>query len=125
MAETTKASASSTGEGNAVRREANKFKQDVDGIKTMLSGNGLVKPGMSMPDIQGSQFDNPEAFDDYKTNVNDEVNQAAHLKDRYDERQIDWDLTDRKDLDDDGVTSKGVRRREQREFTRTKKDHKD
>lgn len=125
MAETTRASSASTGEGNAARKTGNKFKQDISGIKNMVQGGGFIYPGMSMPDIQGSQFDNPDVFDDYKTNVNDEVNEADHLKDRFDERQIDWDLTDRKDLNDDGVTSGGVKVREQREFTKTRKGDKD
>lgn len=125
MAETTRASSASTGEGNVARKTANKFQQDVEGIKNMVQGGGFVYPGMSMPDIQGSQFDNPDAYDAYKGYVNDEVNQADHLKDRFDERQIDWDLTDRKDLDDDGVSSKGVKRRETSEFTRSQKSPQD
>lgn len=125
MAETTRASSASTGEGNPVKKTGNKFQQDISGIKNMVQGGGFIYPGMSMPDIQGSQFDNPDVFDDYKTNVNDEVNKAEHLQDRFDERQIDWDLTDRKDLDDDGVTSKGVKVREQRGFAKSEKADKD
>jgi hypothetical protein len=125
MAETTKASSASTGEGNAVRRTANKWSQDVEGIKNMTQGGGFIYPGMSMPDIQGSQFDNPGVFDEYKKYVNEEVNEAEHLKDRFDERQIDWDLTDRKDLGDDGKSSEGVKQREQRSFTRTQKSDQD
>lgn len=124
MAETTKASASSTGEGNVARRTKNKFKQDVEGIKNMVQGGGFIYPGMSMPDIQGSHFDNPDVYDEYKKYVNEEVNEAEHLKDRFDERQIDWDLTNRKDLADDGVTSEGAKQRPQRDFNFNRKGDK-
>jgi hypothetical protein len=98
---------------------------DVDGAREIATAGGRVRPGMSMMDVQGSAYDIPEVFDEYQYYENERVNNAAHLRHRFDERQIDWDLTSRKDLADDGVTSEGVKIRERSNFTRSRKSDQD
>jgi hypothetical protein len=101
------------------------WQMDLDSARTISTGGGQVYPGMSMPDIQGSAFDNPEVFDEYRYYESERVNNAEHLAHRFDERQIDWDLTARRDLDDDGVTSTGPKVRERTEFAKSRKSDQD
>lgn len=108
-----------------VKSSEEDWQLDVEGAREIATANGRVRPGMSMMDVQGSAYDIPEVFDEYQYYENERVNNAPHLRHRFDERQIDWDLTGRRDLGDDGVTSEGVKIRERTNFTKTRKSDQD